>query len=202
MAARYKRKTRNFFIKKDMQGKFLLAIFLAVLGGGLTFALLLGIFSADTMTISYSGNDIEVGATPWMLFKNAVAANWIFLVIGGTLLLLAAMVGTHRVAGPLFRFEKALSVMTDGDLTDTIFLRKKDEGKDLAEKINGFNEMLNSRLKTMDRHSEAIRDLLIRFESLDPQKLSPEDAVSICTAIKQHNDKLRHQIGYFTLSND
>lgn len=202
MAARYKRRTKNFFIKKDMQGKFVLAIFLSVIGGCLLFALLLGIFSADTMTISYADNDIQVGATPWMLFKSAVTANWIFLVIGGTFLILAAMVGTHRIAGPLFRFEKALNVMAEGDLSDTIYLRAKDEGQDLAKKINHFNSTLSEKLTAIDRHSEAINDLLIRFDSMDLPHISPEDATSICKAIKQHNEKLRKKISYFTLTND
>lgn len=202
MAARYKRKTRNFFIKKDLQGKFILAIFLSVVGGCLLFALLLGVFSADTMTISYSDNDIQIGTTPWMLFKSAVTANWIFLIIGGTFLILAAMVGTHRIAGPLFRFEKALNVMAEGNLSDTVYLREKDEGQDLAKKINHFNSILSEKLTAVDRHSEAINDLLARLGSLDEAHISPEDASNICTAIKQHNEKLRKQISYFTLSND
>ena len=202
MAARYKRKTKNFFIKKDMQGRFVLAIFLAVIGGCLTFLLLLGLFSADTMTISYTDSDIQVGSTPWMLLKNAVAANWVFLVICGTFLVAAAMIGSHRIAGPLFRFEKALSIMSEGNLSDTIYLRTKDEGKDLAEKINQFNAIMCEKLTTIDRHSEAISDLLARFESLDSGTISPEDATNICQAIRQHNQKLRKQIGYFTLGND
>lgn len=202
MAARYKRKTKNFFLKKDLQGKFVLAVFLSVVAGCILFALLLGFFSADTMTISYTDNDIKVGATPWMLFKSVVAANWIFILIGGTLLVLAAVVGTHRIAGPLFRFEKALDAMTAGDLSDAIHLRDKDEGKDLAEKINNFNMTLSGKLSSIDRHSEAIRDLLARFNSIDPSHLSPEDATSICNAIRQHNEKLRKQISFFTLSND
>lgn len=202
MAARYKRKTKNFFIKKDMQGRFVLAIFLAVIGGCLTFLLLLGLFSADTMTISYTDNDIQVGATPWMLLKNAVAANWIFLVICGTFLVAASMIATHRIAGPLFRFEKALTMMAEGNLADTIYLRGNDEGKDLAEKINQFNTIMCEKLTAMDRHSEAISDLLARYESLDSTTISLEDAANICQAIKNHNEKLRKQIGYFTIGNE
>ncbi len=202
MAARYKRKTHNFFLKKDLQGKFVLAVFLSLLIGCMLFALLLAFFSADTMTISYTDNAIKVGATPWMLFKSAVAANWLFVLIGGTVLILAAIVGTHRIAGPLFHFEKTLDTMKSGDLSYTINLREKDEGKKLAEKINSFNAALSKNLSSIDRHSRAIKELLTRFDSIDKTSINPEDVASICKAIQQHNEKLRKQISFFTLSND
>ena len=202
MAGSYKRKTKNFFIKKDLQGKMILAVFLSVVVGCLLFILLLGIFSADTMTISYSNNDIQVGNTPWMLLKSAVAANWIFLVIGGTCLVLAAIVRTHRIAGPLFRFEKALTLMNEGDLTDTIYLRGKDEGKELADKINQFNLQLSDRLKSMNRHAKATSDLLAQFEALDIDKISQEDKKSMCDALKTINQKLQADLDYFAPRDD
>lgn len=202
MAARYKRRTKNFFIKRDLQGKMVLAIFLSVIVGCLLFALLLGIFSADTMTISYTDNGVQVGRTPWMLLKSAVTANWIFLVIGGTFLVLASMIGTHRIAGPLFRFEKVLNIMAEGNLSDTIQLREKDEGKELAAKINDFNSTLSKQLRGIDRHTEAINDLLAQYDSLKVADADPDDAESIYRAIKRHNDKIRTRISFFTLSNE
>ena len=202
MAAQYKRKTSNFFIKKDFQGKMALAIFLSVIGGCLLFLLLMAVFSADSMMISYTNSDVQVGRTPWMLFKNTLAANWIFLIIGSTFLVLAAVVGTHRIAGPLYHFEKTFSMMIEGNLSDTIYLREKDEGKDLAARVNQFNAMLSKKLQEVDRNSEAINNLLAQYESLDIAKTKPEEAESICKAIKKHNDKNRFMISYFTLADD
>jgi len=85
MAARYQRKLKNFFIKKDFQGRISLAVFLAVVGGCFIFFVLLAFFSRDTLTFSYSDSVVQVGKTPWMLIKNALVANWLFLLVGGTL---------------------------------------------------------------------------------------------------------------------
>ena len=49
---------------------------------------------------------------------------------------------THRVAGPFYRFEKTVDEMIKGDLSVEVGLREKDEGKELAEKINLFNSKL------------------------------------------------------------
>ncbi len=202
MAVQYKRKVKNYFIKKDYQGRFAFVIFAAAILSCLLLLSLLAFFSADTMTISYSNNDLQFGRTPWMLFKSAAAANWLFLLIGGTLLVLTAIIGTHRIAGPLYRLERSLTSMTEGDLSDTIYLRQKDEGKELAQKINDFNALLSSKLSKIDRNAEAINNLLSQFENLDNAHISPEDATSICTAIRKHNDKLRSQLEFFTLRDE
>lgn len=199
MAQLYKRKARNFFIKKNFQGKIILAVFLAVLLSCLFFIVIFGLFSADTMTISYKNNDLQMGQTPVMLLKNAIAANWIFLVTCGTVLVITAIIGTHRIAGPLFRFEKTLDSMSQKVLDDTIHLREKDEGKELAAKINNFNALLSTDLKSIRRHSQAITDLLNRYNSFDPAKTSSDDIDSICKAIKNNNGKIKKLLESYQL---
>jgi methyl-accepting chemotaxis protein len=197
----YQRKNRNFFINKDLQGKMILSIFVAVLGSCLVFILLFGLFSADTMTIIYSDNSLQMGQTPIMLLKKAIAANWVFLIIGGTLLVILAMIGTHRIAGPLFRFEKALDNMERGNLNDTIHLRSKDEGKDLAHKINNFNKLLSEKILDINKHSMAVNDLINQLQVNETAKTNPEEIELICQAIQRNNNKIR-EIGEFFILTD
>ncbi len=158
MAQKYKR--RNFFIKKDFQGKLILGYFLFVTGGCLFFLFLLGLFSADTLTISYNNHDLQLGQTPIMLIRETLAAHWVFIVLGGAFLVAAAMLLTHRIAGPLFRLERTLDNMLKGKLDDTIYLRINDEGKDLAKKINDFNSELSLAVKNLQGNADAIAGLL------------------------------------------
>lgn len=202
MAQIYKRRARNFFIKKNFQGKIVLAVFLAVLSGCLIFIVVFGLFSADTMTISYENNDLRMGSTPAMLLKNALAANWIFVVVCGTLLVAAALIGTHRIAGPIFRFEQTLDSMTGKDLSQSIHLRDKDEGKDLALKINTFNKGLSGEIRELNRRSKAINDLLNQYSSLKESSLSKEDMDSIYNAIKSNNSKIQNILDAYTLADD
>ena len=199
MPARYIRKTKNYFLKKNLQGKVVLVLFLTVFGSCMLFAILLGIFSADTMTISYSNNDIQVGSTPWILFKNAVAANWIFLITGGAFLVLAAIVATHRIAGPLYHFEKSLKEMSEGNISDTINLRSKDIGKDLAKKINHFNEILREQLSTIENHSEQIASLIEQLEMLESRNCEVKVGPTALQELKNHNDQIQHSILFFNL---
>lgn len=199
-----KYKRRNFFIKKDFQGKLILGYFLFVLGGCLFFVFLIGLFSADTLTISYTNNDLQLGQTPFMLLQKTLAAQWIFVVIGAVFVILAAMALTHRIAGPLFRLEKALDNMQKKKLNDTIVLRSKDEGKELARKINSFNLDLSKNIKELKRNSEAMADILQQaggqFDNL------PEEQKSIVHSIlwnlDEKNKKIQMICSSYTTKNE
>ncbi len=197
----YKRSVKNFFLKKDLQGKLILSVFLSGLGGCISIILLLAFFSADTLTISYDDSTIQMGQTPFMLFKNALAANWIFVVLGGTLLVLAAMIGTHRIAGPLFHLENALGRMANKNLSDHIVLRKKDECKKIAQQINTFNITLSGNLHEIKKCSQSIEQLIRQYESCRNSSLSREELEMLFQSIQNKNNKIQETLNLYTLAN-
>ncbi len=199
MAQKYKR--RNIFIKKDFQGKLILGYFLFVAGGCLVFLFILGLFSADTLTLSYNNHDLQLGQTPMMLLKKTLAANWVFIVIGSSFLVVAAMLITHRIAGPLFRLEKALDNMLKGKLDDTIYLRTNDEGKDIARKINEFNSDLSQAVKNLQGNTEAIANLLeqARLKAQGLNQEHQEELQAIYWNIEEKNKRIQAICSAYTL---
>lgn len=198
-------KRRNFFIKKDFQGKLILGYFLFVMGGCLLFIILLGILSADTLTITYSNHDLQFGQTPIILLKNVIAANWIFLILGGTLLVLAAMLITHRIAGPLFRFERAVDSMIEGKLNDFISLREHDEGKELAEKINTFNRKLSGTIRMIDTNAILLSSLVMQARAAgNPANPGDQSAnvAEIYRKIDESAGQIRQVCSSFMLGNE
>ncbi len=202
MAYHHKRRAKNFFLKKNLQGRIILAVFLAVTISCFFYIVVFGYFSADTMTISYKNNDLQMGQTPAMLFKNALAANWVLLLACSTILVIAAIIGTHRIAGPLYRFERTLESMIKRKFNCLITLREKDEGKDLAEKINTLNSVLSNDFAALQRHTRAIDDLLRQYHSHDGTTLSQDEISSILQAIKTNNDKNNQRLEAYTLADD
>ncbi len=202
MDRQYKRK--NFFIKRNFQGKLILSYFLFVTGGGLFFIVLLGAFSADTLTISYSNHDLQFGQTPAVLLKKILAAHWIFIASGAIFTIIAAMLITHRIAGPLFRFEKTLDNMLQKDLTDNIALRTKDDAKELAEKINDFNRDLSTTVKNIRGCSNAITSLLeqANIKSSDISEEELDELKGIFWSVKENNKKISAICSTYTLRDE
>ncbi len=200
MEKTYKR--RKFFIKKDFQGKLILSCFLFVTGAGLLFNVLLGVLSADSMTISYTNQDLQLGQTPFMLFKQVLAANWILIVIGGSFVMLASLFLSHRIAGPLFRFETTLDNMIGGHLDNTIRLRDKDQGKELAEKINELNIQLAQSFHAISQNSKALQILTEQALTLELPEKEKERLASLCWSMQEHNRKISNHCNYYCSGNE
>jgi methyl-accepting chemotaxis protein len=153
---------RNYFIKKDLQGKYIFIFFIFVIAGSYLFTVIFGLTSLDSLTIVYKDHNLQLGKTPVVLLKELLRAHWIFIVTSGVLVMFASMFLTHRFAGPLYRFEKSVEEMTRGNFNFDIRLRSTDEAKELAEMLNGFNTGISSLLReareladTMGGHLEA-----------------------------------------------
>lgn len=164
-------KRRRFFIDKEYQGRYIFNAFLSVAIGSVFFALIIGFFSSNTLSIVYDDYHLRLGTTPELLMNKILSAQWLFIALGGGGVILIALFLSHRVAGPFFRFEQTLNQMTSKDLSCRIQLRKRDEGKALEEKFNDFNEMLSISLERMLENSENIRQCCEDLpENDDPAK--------------------------------
>jgi methyl-accepting chemotaxis protein len=195
-------KRRNYFIKKDLQGKYIFSFFIFVVAGSIIFTLIFSLLSSNTMTIVYDNYKLQIGKTPLMLMKEILSAQWIFIVAGGFLVVILSMFLTHRFAGPIFRFEKSIEEMTKGNLNFRIYLRSKDEGKELAGKINILIDMLSSNIKEMRRLSEEVDNKLTDANnSLRESKGVKETALDIEIA-GDLNRRLHEILRKYTVRDD
>ncbi len=86
-----------------------------------------------------ASSEVEVGDRVAKISTTVVETfRRIFLPLILTFVFLAlhVIVLTHRMAGPAFRFRKAMGSIRDGDLTGEIHLREGDFMTDLADEIN------------------------------------------------------------------
>jgi hypothetical protein len=94
-------KRRNFFIKKELQGKYIFSFFILVILGSIIYTAIFSILSADSLTIVYKGNNLSLGKTPYILFEAMLRANWILILGGGIIVVIVSVFLTHRFAGPI-----------------------------------------------------------------------------------------------------
>ncbi len=200
MARTWKR--RNYFIKRELQGKYIFSFFLFVITGSIIFTIIFSLLSADTLTIVYDNYNLQIGKTPVVLLREILSANWIFIVAGGLAVAVLSMFLTHRFAGPMFRFEKSVDEMIKGNLNFMIHLRTKDEGKELAEKINRLILMLSSNLREVRHLSGEIDRKLEDVRASIREKEQDGDFALNIEAASDLNRKLHDVLQKFTLKDD
>jgi methyl-accepting chemotaxis protein len=200
MGKRYKR--RKLLIKKDFQGRLIFGCFLFVAGGGLLFNVLLGVLSADATTISQASHDFQIDQTPLLLVKQILTTNWFLIIIGSVFMMVASLFLSHRIAGPMFRFESTLDNMKKGQLDNIIHLRDKDEGKELAHKINELNSQLSQSFRAISQNSKALQILIEQASTIDLSEKEQEQLASLCWSMREHNRKIVNNCNYFSLKDE
>ena len=137
---------RNYFIKKKFQVNFTVKFLIIILIEAFLAAGLFLYMSKGTLTTGYLGSELRIARTydfflPMLLLSNLIIVG-ISAVIGIAVLIFLS----HRIAGPLYRFENILNSIKKGDLTQRFKLRENDQFAELANSINEHTDTLDKNM--------------------------------------------------------
>ena len=119
-------KRRQYFIKKEFQVKFILKFCLLIVFGAIISTGLLFLFSQDTLTSSFQQSRLVIKSTGLAILPSVLYTNLITLGLIAIAAIIVTLFVSHKMAGPLFRFEKELRNIGEGDLTTKVVVRKDD----------------------------------------------------------------------------
>jgi nitrogen fixation/metabolism regulation signal transduction histidine kinase len=87
-------------------------------------------------------------------YRRAVLER-LLLIFGAGILIIVVQIAlltvffSHKLAGPIYRFEKVCNNMIDGNYTEKIYLRKGDEMQNLARLFNNVISLSGERLAAL-----------------------------------------------------
>lgn len=152
----YPYKRRHFFIKKEFQFKFIIKFCLLILLGTFISTGLLLIFSHGTLTTSFQHSRLVVTDTSSAILSAVVYTNLITLGLITLFTIIVVLLISHKIAGPLYRFEKELKEIGEGNLTRVINLRTKDQMTDIAKCLTEMVASLHEKIKGMQNEVEDV----------------------------------------------
>ncbi|MBU1195127.1 MAG: methyl-accepting chemotaxis protein [Proteobacteria bacterium] len=196
-------KRRNYFINKEFQGRYIFNYFILATIGSILFIGVFSLFSFNTFSIVYDNYHLQLGVTPGILFKEILSTQWLFVIFGGIVVVIITLIFTHRVAGPFYRFEKTLDEMMEGDISHKIVLRQKDEGKELAQKINAFNFILGDKLSLIENFNSNIAVLSLQLKKqLEESDPDIQKSVTLINEILDSQKNIQTMINDYTFSRE
>jgi methyl-accepting chemotaxis protein len=191
-------KRRIYYIEKKFQTKYiLLTIFLLLT---YTFAFIIIIFSPYILTLSldfYSLSEKAEAARTLLLLHSKVWPG-----IGGIILLFGALsiFITHKIAGPLYRLKKALSLITEGNLDAKVKLRKGDDLKDLAEHFNMLAEELRTFVNTVRVDYDLLSEYILELErEIDAKMLTEESGRALIHKVEANRKNIEAVLEKFKI---
>lgn len=144
-------KRRNVFIKKAFQTRFMAGAVGLILLSSLSSALLIyWITGGDLQAQSQSAHANIV--TAWQrLGLSILMGNLVAVIVAGAAGISSVLYASHKIAGPLYRFEKLCQDVGDGNLNTVTQLREDDQLQELAQ---SFAKMVE---KLRDRRDQRVR---------------------------------------------
>lgn len=191
------RRRTNYFIKPGFQSRLtailiLIVIIVANIVGALVYGL--SVSQLESTLVEEAKLPIDSRQLGQALLPGVIMAQLISIFIVAFI----CMFITHTIAGPVYRMEKVVRNIGEGDLTHFIKLRPKDELKDLADAMNEMTVGLRNRVIGLKENIKSIQEsvALVRstgkIEKLDDvlrSVVSMEEALSIFTLEKVQRER-------------
>jgi len=140
--AQFQRKT--ILIKKHLQYRYMALIFTSVL---LAFI----VVGLDMLwTVSKVVNEHPMMQPLLEEFSAMMPLFGIKIVMYMVMVLIVSAVVSHRMAGPVFKFEKSCATVAEGDLGHRVYLRKGDQLMELQDQFNNMAGAVNEVVRAYD----------------------------------------------------
>ncbi len=195
-----KAKRRNYFINKGFQTEFILKFCGLVAVGCVIFGISLYIFSNRTLTTSFENSRLVVKSTadyllPGLLFGGIIVG--LVSVIAASIIVLLM---THRLVGPMYRFEKHAQKIGSGEIYSDLNIREKDQFQNMVGSFNKMTDDLSMGLLNVMQVSEKLDGLIEELsDNTNNEMLLKEDIRKVVSELRKDKQGLKKALGYFKI---
>ena len=193
-------KRRNYFIDKNFQVEFILKFCSLVIFGSIIFGMILYIFSSRTLTTSFENSRLVVKSTADYLLPTLVYGGIIVAIVTAVAATIVVLLMTHRIAGPMYRFEKYINEISGGELVSDLMIRKNDQFQRIVGAFNKMSHSLKEVITEIDRISNKLGSLIEKLSnSSGKEPFSKEDIKGIVSELKKDNEDMLKAVRYFKI---
>lgn len=196
-----KSKRKKYFINRSFQTEFILKFCGLVALGCLIFGVSLYMYSRQTLTTSFENSRLVVKSTADYILPGLLLGGCIvtILIVLATVVVIILM--THRIAGPMYRFEKHAEKVGSGELCSDLKIRKKDQFQDLLVTFNRMTHDLREGLLKVVGVSDKLDTLIDEIsDGSNREILLKEDIKRIIAELKKDKQDLKKALSYFKVN--
>lgn len=180
-------KRRTYFIDTKFQAAFIARFCAIVLLSSVAIGLLIFFLSMNSTTVTIENTRVVVKRTAdfilpivmfTLLWVTAVSSIFFFIV---------ALFTSHKIAGPLYRINKDIELMSGGNLNVNFAIRDKDQLKGLARNLGLLCSSYKNKHAELKEQCQGLKDFLKeRNYTVDQQQ-----AQEFSRRLDEINDTLR-----------
>ncbi len=149
----------NFLTKRDYQLRLALRICALILIGAVISSGLLFFFSKNTLTTTFENSNLTIKSTASAILPTVLLTNLVTLTLICIAAIIIILIVTHRITGPMLRFQKEFNYISQGDLTHDIRVRRNDQVEELTADLNAMREKLRLKIRHVKTEIDEIEKL-------------------------------------------
>lgn len=195
--AEIKYRRRNYFIKKGFQARFILRFILVIFLGIIVSSGIVYYLTSKKIEEAYYRSHIKIASTGEIVYPILFTANTITVGIIIVITIIITLLISHKIAGPLYRIEKSIHEIGEGNLSFKIYLRAKDELITLAEIFNNMMVTLKGKIEKIQdaaNYMDSTVNQWVVIKKLDKKALSKD-----VTAIRKRINEIEKVLATFKL---
>lgn len=180
---------RSIFIKKAFQGRFIASVLLMIILFGLCSAgLIYWLISGDLQSQSQSAH-VNIANAWERLGLSILIGNIVAAVVAGLSAIIVVLYISHKIAGPLYRFETLCRQIGEGNLDGVTHVRENDQLQELAVAFTDMAEQLRQR---RDQQQALLTELQIQLDILEKQTDPNSTGISAVSHLRGTLQKLQN----------
>lgn len=189
--ASYKR--RIYFIERAFQTRFILKFCTLVAVGGLLTIGILYLLAMQSTTVSLVNSRVVVRTTADFILPILIQTVAIVTILVGLAAIIVTLFVSHKIAGPLYRFKKALKTLAEGDFSSDFRIRHLDQLQDVADVFNNMISKLRIELKALKDNFSSFKE---KLDNISEDEI-PEHKRLYLSELKRISAELNKIIRYF-----
>jgi methyl-accepting chemotaxis protein len=169
---------RKYFINRKFQTEFSLRFVLIIAAASISLLFFFLYNSRGTMTAGYNGSEVQLLQTGSYFLPSLIVSTIVIVLFSSLTGVFAMVFLSHRIVGPLFRFQASLRELHSGDLTRRFNLRDRDQFKDLADQINTLSNVMDEKIGEIKKRAAELSVIIENMQSASVSQACLQESLS------------------------
>lgn len=142
-------KRTNYFIKKGFQANFIVKFCLLIMAACSVLSVSAYLLSQKTLTTAFENSRLVIKSTADFILPTLLVSSTASGIIICLATIIVVLFVSHKIAGPIYRFEKTAEAISEGNLTSGLRIRKDDQLQPLASSLDEMEASLRNNISEL-----------------------------------------------------
>ncbi len=199
MVNKIARKRSGYFIKKTFQMKIIFQFIMILILGGIISGLVLYFLASNELETKLYQAHMRIINTMDILLPIVIITSLTVVFILSIVTVYTVLYLSHKIAGPLYKFEMIADEIGNGNLNVNVSLRKKDELLQLQTAFENMIENLQCKIMNFKNNLDKIKIIEKELNNaIQTSELSETDKNSLSTTVEEFITGYEENVNAFT----